>query len=232
MRGLPPALTRDPVAFVAEAHPGSVVAIVGVPQSGARGARWGKSRTAKAVDASGAWPRRIVFEPHGRRDRLEAARGKPLHPWPGRLVSVGDVLRSPGILDSDPLDLVVVPDGARDEEERGRMFAAVARACWHTGDVTVVAEEAAIYARHAVELMNLIATGGGHAGLRLVLISQSFTRIPIDARRNVSHVVAFAQGETADLDALRKRCGRGFAAGVARLGLGARPLTWRVGDAH
>lgn len=223
---------RDPVAFVAEAHAGAVVAIVGVPQSGARGVRWGKSRLAKAVDASGAWPRRLVFEPHGRRDRLEAARGKPLHPWPGRLVSAGDVVRTPGLLDWDPLSLVVVPDGAADEEERGRMFAAVARAAWHTGDLTVIAEEAAIYARHAIELMNLIATGGGHAGIRLVLISQSFTRIPIDARRCVSHVVAFAQGESADLDALRKRCGAGFAAQVARLALGARPITWRVGDAH
>lgn len=203
-----------------------MVAVVGAP-------RTGKSRLVKELDAAGAWPRRIVFEPHGMRDRLEAQRGRKLYPWPGRLVTVRALLERPELLDVEPLRLVVVPETATgDEAACGRDFAAVARLAWHTGDLTIVAEEAALYARHTLGLANLLATGGGHAGMRLLAISQSWTRLPIDVRRCVSHVVAFAQSEPADVAELRKKCGQGFARNVARLELGSRPLTWRLGDAH
>lgn len=213
----------DPLAFVAESHEGAVIALVGAP-------RTGKSRLAKEIDASGAWRRRVVFEPHGARDRLEASRGRELYPWAGTLLGVRDLLEVPEALDVDPLALVVVPEPG-DGVELGADFAAVARLVWHTGDLALVAEEAALYGRHAVELVNLIATGGGHAGLRFVGISQSWTRLPIDFRRCVSHVVAWAQSEPADVIELSKKCGRRFGARVARLGLGDRPLCWRLGDA-
>jgi hypothetical protein len=215
----------SPQSFVAGAWEGAVVALVGAPRSG-------KSRLAKACDAAGAWSRRLVYEPHAARDRIESRRGRLLYPWPGRLVSVSALLRCPELLDREPLRLVVAPDPCDGSERAlGAQFAAVARAAWHTGGITIVAEEAALYARHTLGLANLIATGGGHAGMRLLVISQSWTRIPIDVRRCVSHVVAFAQSEPADVSELRKKCGPGFARGVARLALGAPPLTWRLGDA-
>lgn len=222
---------RDPVAFLADAHEGAVIAVVGAPQSGVRGAEWGKSRTVKAVDATGVWPRRVVFEPYGVRDRVEASRGRRLYPWPGRVVTVRQLVADPSILDFDPLSLVVVPDMGRGAD-LGRAFETVADLAWSTGGITVIGEEAALYARNALELCNRLATGGGHTGMRLVMIAQRWGRVPIDVRGCVSHLVAFAQAEDADVDALRKRCGRRFADEVQRLGVGARPLTWRLGDAR
>jgi hypothetical protein len=220
-----PPSSRDPIAFIRSAWAGAVIALVGAPQTG-------KSRLAKDADAAGVWPRRLVYEPHGRRDRLEVARGRKLWPWRGRLVSVADVLRNPAILDVDPLALVAVPDGARDEAARGKLFSAIGELVWETGGITLIAEEAAIYARHALEVANLLATGGAHADVRLVLISQSWTRIPLDVRRCVSHVVAFTQSEPADVDELRKKCGKEFARRVAALNRGASPLLWALGDAR
>lgn len=212
-----------PIDFVREAPEGSVVALIGAP-------RTGKSRLAKAADAAGAWRRRVVFEPHGLRDRIEETRGRRLYPWRGRLVTVGALLESPYLLDSDPLRLVVVPEG-RSEAERGRDFEAIGSLAWATGGITVVAEEAAIYARRAIEVATLIATGGGHAGMRLVVISQSWGRIPVDVRRCVSHLVAFAVSEAGDLRELKPKIGARRTAAVASLHAGDPPILWRQGDA-
>jgi len=206
-----------------DAPPGSVVAVIGAPGTG-------KSRAVKAAAAAGAWPRRVVYEPHARRDRIEEARGRKLYPWPGSLVSIRDLMRRPDLLDSDPLALVVDPAGL-DAVSMGRDFGTLARLAWHTGDLTIIAEEAAIYARQALEAATLISTGGRHAGLRLIAISQSWTRIPLDVRRCVSDVIAFAQSEPRDVDELGRKCGRDFAERVRRLSSGAIPCTWRQGDA-
>lgn len=214
-------MKRDPVEFVREAEPGSVIALIGAPGTG-------KSRTAKA--AAEAWPRRVVYEPHGERDRVEAARGKELFPWRGDLVRLPDLLRAPSVLDRDPLRLVIVP-GTLDAERSGRGFAALCRLAWHTGEIAIVAEEAALYARHAVAEATLIATGGRHAGVRLVMVAQRWGRIPIDVRECVSHLVAYA-GAGADLKELAAKCGAAFAQGVRALKRGDGPQTWRQGDAE
>ena len=212
-----------PIEFVRSAAEGSVLAIIGPP-------RTGKSRLAKAAADAGCWPRRLIFEPHGLRDRIEATRGRQLYPWRGVLVTVGQLLATPAMLDRDPLRLVVVPE-ARGEEARGRDFAAVGDLAWSTGGLTVIGEEFAIYARRAVEVANLIATGGGHAGMRLVVISQSWGRIPVDVRRCVSHLACFGASDAGDIKALRQTIGKRRTAAVAALQVGDPPILWRQGDA-
>lgn len=197
-----------------------MIALVGAPGTG-------KSRTARA--AAEAWPRRVVYEPHGERDRIEARRGKRLYPWRGDLVRLHDLLRDPAVLDRSPLRAVVVP-GTLDPAASGAGFAALCRLAWHTGDLSIVAEEAALYARHAVEAANLIATGGRHAGVRLVMISQRWGRIPIDVRGCVSHLVVYALSEASDVQDLAAKCGRVFAQRARALAAGDAPLTWRQGD--
>lgn len=212
-----------PIEFIRSAEEGSVVAAIGPP-------RTGKSRLIKAADAAGAWPRRLVFEPHGMRDRIESARGRELYPWPGQIVTTGALLAAPVLLDREPLRLVVTPEG-RTEKARGEDFEAIGNLAWTTGGITLIGEEFAIYARRAIEVANLIATGGGHAGMRLIVISQSWGRIPVDVRRCVSHLVAFGATDAGDLEALRQTLGKRRTAAVASLKKGDPPVLWRRGDA-
>jgi hypothetical protein len=145
------------------------------------------------------------------------------------LISVRDLCAHPDVLDRPNLRLVVALD-SRTEQDRGRDFSRVLELAWHTGDLDIIAEEIGLYGRAAVEWVMQVASGSGHAGIRLHTICQSVGRIPIDARRHFSHVAALAQGEESDLDALRKRCGRAFAAAVSRLRKGDPPVTWQLGE--
>jgi hypothetical protein len=217
-------------AFYGSMHPGAVSCTLGVPQTG-------KTTAVMSAWREGALGRRVlVFDPYARRDRLESRRNPgSKRPWPGMLITPEDLLRNLQVLDRPELMLVVCPEGIPTEATLGKMFSGVAEACWHTGSIDLVAEEIGKYGRAGVEWVNTIASGGGHAGIRLHAICQSFGRVAIDARRQVTHLVVFAQGDNRDLKELRERCGDEFVARVQQLRprQGDRPadppLTWRLG---
>lgn len=226
-RATAPAPLREAAAFLAASTPGEVLASTGVPRSG-------KSRTVKLADQLGAFPRRLVFEPYAARDRIESARGNQLYPWAGEVVAFPELVRNPRryLCRAAPLRLVIDPAcDPFDARELGRRFTSCAKLAFYAGGVDLIAEEAALYAREATPAMLLVATGGGHARMRLVVISQRFGRIHIDARGCITRIVAFAQSEAADLDALRTKCGPAWTAKVARLDREAgTPVTWRIGQ--
>lgn len=202
---------------------GATCAVIGAPGTG-------KTRAVQHADRHGAFRRRVVFDPYALTDRREASRGRLVTPWPGVLVTPRGLLECPEVLDREPLAVVVAPE-TDEPAQLGRDFQAVCRLAWSTGDVDVIAEEAGLYGREAARMVQRLASGGRHVGVRLVLLSQSVTRLPIEARRYLSHVVAFAQGEPADVANLRQRCGRKFAARVQALRVGGPPEFWRLGDA-
>lgn len=212
----------DIVAVLREAPPGSVVGVLGAPGSG-------KSRAVQAADEAGAFRRRIVFDPYAWTDAASLARGAPAYPWPGRYVTPAELATAPELPDIEPR--LVVAARTLDRRRLGRDFELVADIVWHTGGVDLIAEEAGLYSRDAVDLIMRLASGGRHVGARLVLIAQSLTRLCIDARRHLSHVVAFAQGEPQDIRELRLRCGRAFSHAVRTLRPGdGRFYMWRQGD--
>jgi hypothetical protein len=172
----------------------------------------------------------VVFDPYAWTDVRAVQQGKTAYPWPGRIVDLGELAAEPEILDEARLNLVVAPRTV-ERKRLGEQFAAVADLVWHTGGVDLIAEEAGLYSREAVDAVMRLSSGGRHVGMRLMLISQSLTRLGIDARRHLTAAVVFAQGETADLDQLKQRCGAPFAAAVQRLRVGdGRCLFWRQGD--
>ncbi len=207
-------------AWLAGIPSGSVAAVTGCPGTG-------KSRVVK--EAAAHMRRVVVFDPHASRDRAEEARGHALYPWQGDLWPVRELLAHPDALDLDPLRLVVDPAGLG-PEAMGAAFAGVGALAWRTGGIDLVAEEAALYSREAVPTILRLASGGRHAGVRLYLFSQSLGRLALDARRHLSHLICFAQAESNDLDDLRRRCGRDFAARVARLTVGDPRITWQLGQ--
>lgn len=212
-------------AFLAAVPPGGVCAVLGAPGSG-------KSRALKEADQEGQLgARRVVFDPYAQRDLLMHRTGAPGHPWTGAYCTARDLVESPEeILDHDAVRVVVAPHELQ-PQKLARDFTRTVRACWASGDVTLIAEEAGLYGRQATEAVMLIASGGRHADMRLFIVCQSLGRVPIDARRHISHLVAFAQGEPQDLIDLRTRCGAPFVDHVQRLTLGDPPALWKLGDA-
>lgn len=219
----------DPTRFLRELPPGSVCLVEGAPGTG-------KTRAVQAAGRAGAFRRRVVFDPYAYRDRLELRRGKLCSPWPGELGTteelLADVSASPAghsLLDRDPVSLVI---GAHnlDSQALARDFTRVAELCWSTGDVDLLCEEAGLYSREAAELIMRYASGGRHVGGRLVIIAQSIGRVTIEARRYLSHILAFAMGETSDVDDHRKRCGAAFVEELRRRSIGDPPIGWRLGQ--
>jgi hypothetical protein len=221
------------VAFVSGAPSGSVVGVSGTMGSG-------KSRVLKEAAERGAFPRLVVFDPLARRDRLEAAGGTEIYPWPGELVTYAEfVARARELLARPRFRLVVDPGTyrAEDVKEGGRQvpglstrFERVAEACFHFGGIDVLGEESARYGRGAVDAITLVASASRHARVRLYLVSQRVMRLPVDARDLVTHLVVFALGGAADLAELRAKCGPGFEAEARRLIKGGPPLLWQTGQ--
>lgn len=229
-----PAALAAAVAFVAGAPSGAVVSVSGLPGTG-------KSRVLKEALAAGAFPRALTYDPHAGRDRIERARGnREIHPWPGELVPYPEFIARAGELLARPRFRIVVDPGTMHADDRkvggakvpglASRFARVAELAFTAGGVDVISEEAALYARGALDAINLVATGSRHARVRLYLVSQRFMRVPIDARENLSHLVVFALGGAADLAELRARCGPDFEAEARRLVKGGPPLLWQTGQ--
>ena len=220
--------TRDAVFAVAGIQPGAVAATCGVPGTG-------KTYVTRA--ASSWWPRVVIFDPYAAKDAGRVARGLSHRAaWDGERTNVARLLADSSPFDRDAFRLVVSGDPFRlDPAELARDFATLAELCWHSEDVCLVAEEAALYGREATALVNRVSTGGAHAGMAFVLVCQSVSRLPIDARRNLGLLVCGAQGAPEDVDAIKDRCGREFARRVAALagpdpGPADAPLVWRLGD--
>lgn len=193
--------------------------------------RTGKSRAMKEADARGAIPRRVVFDPYGRRDRLSHDRGAPGQPWAGVYCTTRQLLENaPALLDRRAVRIVVAPE-TLDRVQLAREFSAVADVLWHTGEIDLIAEECGLYGREATDAMMRLSSGGGHAMMRLFLICQSLGRIQRDGRRHINAVASFRLTEPADLKSLRERCGDAAVARISRLGAGAPPVTWRAGAA-
>ena len=222
-----PAALRPAVEAVAAVEPGQVIGSIGVPGTG---------KTATVEAASKHWPRVVVFDPYAARDRQRVASGKARRvAWSGELVDVLDLLADPTRLDASKMRLIVAGSDLS-PKALGADFSALAELCWSTGDLVLVGEEAGLYSRAAVPIIHRIASGGAHAGLSLVLVSQSLTRLHVDARRGITLLTCGEQGEAGDVEALRDRCGRSFAERVRALrgpepGIPpSAPLVWRLGE--
>lgn len=212
-------------AFLREAPSGSVIGVFGMPGTG-------KSRAVQLADKAGCFARRVVFDPLADTDWKALDRGEEAFPYPGLYVSPAELAAEPELLDAERLRLVVAPLDPKNGKRLGREFDALLDLVWHTGGIDVIGEEAALYSRDAIGGILRLASGGRHVRSRLVMVCQSIGRLTIDARRHLSHVIVFAQGEPTDLQALRERCGVRFAAGVQQLRKGdGKCLFWRLGDA-
>lgn len=222
-----PAALRPAVEAFASIQPGQVAASAGMPGTG---------KTASVKAACDRFPRVVVFDPYARRDRQRVAAGKSHRVvWSGDLASTLDVVLDPSVLDAERLRLVVHPDSLN-KAEMGRQFSVLADLCWETGDLVLVGEEAGLYSRSAVDLIHRIASGGAHAGMSMILVSQSISRLNVDARRGIGILAIGAQGESGDIDDVRSRCGKKFAERVRAL-RGPEPgrppdapLVWRLGE--
>jgi hypothetical protein len=201
----------DPVPFLAELPPGSVVGCVGLP-------RTGKSYVVRAADKAGAFPRRVVFDPYFSIALAKRRRRESVELWPGTAVTPDQLLRNAAggargrWLDRADARITVAPSNLA-PKSLARDFRDVAEVCWDTSGVDLILEEAGLYLHHpeAYELLTRYASGAGHAGARVVLILQSLSRLPIQARRCLSAIVCFAVGEPLDLDEIARRCGHELA---------------------
>jgi len=205
-------------AFIAEAPEGATTAVCGITG-------YGKTYGLQAGLASSR--RVFVFDPYSAIDRRRG--GGTRCAWEGEHFTHDALLEQPGLLRRERFRMVYDPDSL-DEARLGARASAMLEILWALGDVDVVLEEAGLFSRFAVPLINRIATGGAHAGLRFFLVAQSFSRLAIDARRNVARLVLFAQGEQADYDLLRGKLGKLAARNLAGLQVGDAPVLWKYGD--
>jgi hypothetical protein len=221
------------VAFLASAPAGCVTGVTGIPGTG-------KSRALVEAMKQGAFPRSVVFNTLARRDVIERERGNTeVHPWPGELVSYAEFVARARSFLSRPRFRYVIDPGTMEAEDRkvdgvkvaglSSRFSRLVELCFAAGNVDIIGEESAHYARGSVAAINIVATASRHAGVRLYLVSQRLMRIPIDARDNISRLVVFALGGASDLAELRAKVGPEFEAKARRLVKGGPPLLWELG---
>jgi hypothetical protein len=224
--------TRTTAAeFLAALPAGSVCAVVGLPASG-------KSHAVRTADSRLAFPRRVVFDPYFQIALAQAKRRKGATLWPGSAVTPLQLLRnaSGGVrgrwLDRADCRLTVAPTSLR-PIDLARDFRDVAEVCWETSGVDLILEEAGLYLHHpeAYDLLTRYSSGAQHAGARVILVLQSLSRLPIQARRCLTALVCFAVGEPRDIDEIRKRCGSALADEAQAFRLGDfRCFCWRQGQ--
>lgn len=213
------------VAFLAALEWGGVAAVTGQPRTG--------KTTVTLAAAEQAWPRTIVLDPYAERDAARQRRGEKIRRWTGERMTLRELAACPELLDRPRFRYVVSCGPDPRDAELARTFDGLAGLAWDTGDITLIAEEASRYGRAAEDWFKQVATGGQHAGLRFVAISQRLGLIPIDTRAQVSHWVAFARVLPGDFDGLmggRRAVGDALYQRMLALSKGDAPVTWSLGE--
>jgi hypothetical protein len=202
---------------------GAVCLVTGLPRSG-------KSRLLKDADAAGVFPRRAIYDPYATRDRVCHARGlSPSPPWEGYWIAVEDLVTVPATLDAQRR-LVVYP---RDWTATARVawgFRQLAELLWATGQYDLVGEEAGLWSRWAVELLNRVVSGGGHALLRCWLVAQEWGRIYADARDCANAAIFFSPCGGRYRREIAQKCGPETVDRLDEITPGGPPVCWRAGE--
>jgi hypothetical protein len=192
---------------------------------------YGKTTALQAGLASSR--RIIVIDPHSATDRRrEAAGTAQRRTWEGDAWTFDElVLGNPEALHQDPARLIVDPRPRRFSQfETGKRVARLLDLVWNEGDWDVVLEEAAIYARYAVDLIHLFASGAAHVGSRLFLITQSINQLSIVPRRAASHWMLWAQVDDDDLKVALPKVGLTGVQRLRQFQKGQPPLLWMQGQ--
>jgi hypothetical protein len=175
--------------------------------------------------------RAVIIDPHATLDRQN--HGAHRATWEGELTTYDELLAHDFDLLRAFTGRLVIDPGTQNPDVRGRRVSDLLDLLWVDGHIDIVLEEAGLYSREAVPMINTLATGSGHNGVRLILISQSIGRITIDARRNFSRLALWPQSEPEDYRELRGKLGK---AGVRELATMPEPppyrppVTWRQGQ--
>jgi hypothetical protein len=176
----------------------------------------------------------LIIDPHAVLDRSHAGEGKR-EPWQGELALARDEILArtmKSTIFAFTGRLVVDPQSV-DEQTAGRRVKYILDCFWKSSGGDLVLEEAGLYSRAAISMINVLSTGSGHNNIRVILLTQSIGRITIDARRNVSYLALWPQADPNDYRELRGKIGK---AGVRTLATMPEPppysppVTWRQGQ--
>lgn len=218
---IPAASHETAERFVADLPEGGTLIACGITG-------YGKTTTIQAGLAGSR--RLLVVDPYASLDRRRDAIGKGRRrTWQGDLWTHDELLANPDPIRVEPMRIIYDP-GTLDTVKMGNRIAALLELLWEDGDVDVVLEEAGLYSRSIIKMVNQLCTGAGHSGLRLFVIVQGYSRITLDARRNPSRLLLFAQVDDSDYGELQPKIG---AHGVERLRMmqpGEAPLLWKIGQ--
>lgn len=173
--------------------------------------------------------RSLVIDPHAALDRFRDD-GKR-EPWDGELVLWSELLEHRFDILRAGTGRVVIDPQCMDEVRLGHRVETILDLVWKAGgDWDIVLEEAGLYSRRCVNMLNLLATGGGHNGIRLILLVQSVGRIHIDARRNFSAMALWPQAENEDYVDLRWKVGLTGVKTLTSMRPRDPPVTWVTGQ--
>lgn len=216
-----PAAPSDPVRFVSELEEGGTLIACGITG-------YGKTTTVQAALADSS--RVVVVDPYSGLDRRRDAAGTGRRrTWQGDLWTHDQLIANPDPLRVQPMRVIYDP-GTLTSYRMGPRIAGLLEMLWEDGDVDIVLEEAGLYSRSIIEMVNRLCTGAGHSGCRLFCIVQGYSRITLDARRNPTRILAFAQVDATDYDELRPKVGAGGVARLQALQPGDAPVLWRLGQ--
>lgn len=171
----------------------------------------------------------LIVDPHATLDRER--RDPQREPWDGELVTWSELLAHRFDVLKFGAGRVVIDPQSHDDLVTGSRVASILDLVWRAGgNWDVVLEEAGIYSRQCIAMINLLATGGGHNGIRLFLIAQSVGRITIDARRNISAMALWPQSEPKDYQELRWKVGLTGVKTLTTMVPHDPPVTWVAGQ--
>lgn len=179
---------------------------------------------------NGIAARAIIIDPHAILDRSHGSAGKR-SAWKGELYGYVSDLRPHrfDIIRAFDGRIVIDPESI-DPNVVAERVSHLLEMIWAGGCCDVVLEEAGLYSRGAISMVNHFSTGAGHNFVRLFLIAQSLGRITIDARRNASHLALWPQSDPTDYRELRSKIGDDGIARLASLKPRDPPVTWKQGQ--